>query len=254
MSISYNYSFFYSDATKNIDWYIDILKIFEKYGKVTNIEYIIQKNQREKRSIDSLSKDDLSKIVYQNNYGFNLEFEPNNLSIPRKYYHPVPFYLRQLIMPKIYRLNLLFNFRNQLQINYWNSRKEFEDAIKKGDATLDEEEDIYNRNEETMKWLIPISKELYQYMKPLRASFGWDGGFTEDGLLQYDIMRIHSIELFPPKLVEKISGEYILNAPVYKVVNLEDGGLLLILNKFPTFSCENDNTLEELQKYFRVQC
>ncbi len=88
--------------------------------------------------------------------------------------------------------------------------------------------------------LINIIKNLYLKTKPLIVQY-YDGEELEDEYIStYEQLIkegkskiITGLTILSPEIVKNIGREKILSAPVYKVEELEDGGILILLDENP---------------------
>ncbi|ABR56551.1 hypothetical protein [Methanococcus aeolicus] len=104
--------------------------------------------------------------------------------------------------------------------------------------------------------LINLIKNLYLKTTPLMVLY-YDGEELEDEYIPtYEQLIkegkpkiITGLTILSPKIVKNIGKDRILSAPVYKVEELDDGGLLILLDENPFNHSFLTNKVKEVSKY-----
>lgn len=91
--------------------------------------------------------------------------------------------------------------------------------------------------EQNVGILIELSKKLYTYLSPVYGfgeyGIGWREVPSKDDILSGNVKRFCWVNFIPKNLVKKMGIEKLLSAPVWKVEELDDGGILLVLAPNP---------------------
>ena len=89
---------------------------------------------------------------------------------------------------------------------------------------------IYNRQQ--VYWFINFMKKVFVY---LDGEYGWADHFDYLRKHKYDDARrlIYGLTFYSREMVEQIGRERLLTAPVYRVEELENGGIMLQLHEHP---------------------
>ena len=95
-------------------------------------------------------------------------------------------------------------------------------------------DDLQEGSQERCQWFIDYLKENYRYLEP---EFAWCDLFDRLAMFEKKDPRKHvfGMTFYGPEMVEEIGKEKLLSAPVYKVEELENGGILLQLAEQPFF-------------------
>lgn len=128
----------------------------------------------------------------------------------------------------------------------------------------DEDENSPHFYKTNVNKTIELSKELYKSTNP--AFVGGEADNPDEytpmptkGELDKGIIKdILWFNIFPPKFVRKIGREKLLSAPAWKVEELDDGGILLVLTEHPFYSFafdvhEHKEKKDEVEKYLGLK-
>jgi len=113
------------------------------------------------------------------------------------------------------------------------------------------------KDQENLNTVIEVSKKLWQsfpknliYMSGIYLEFG--DAIVEKQNSKYVIKQLGWLNFFGKEKVEEIGREKLLSAPAYKVEELEDGAIVVLLS--PTMYEDNsDHTLEKLVKHLGLK-
>lgn len=114
--------------------------------------------------------------------------------------------------------------------------------------------EINQKLERSVEIVIELSKKLYAYLSPIYGfgeyGVGWREIPSKEDILSGNVMRFCWTNFVPNNLVEKMGRKKLLSAPAWKVEELNDGGVLLVLAQNPLNINEVESKKIELMKYF----
>ncbi len=111
--------------------------------------------------------------------------------------------------------------------------------------------------ETNIEIILKLGRKLYEYLSPIYGfgeyGIGWREIPSEDEILSGNIRHLCWANFFSPAFVQKIGREKLLSAPAWKVEELNDGGILLVLAPNPMNINEVDKKKKEVEKHLGIK-